>query len=191
MKSSVVFLADGFEEIEALTTVDVLRRADIKCDTCSLKEKTVRGSHGIIVVADKCFTDVNIDSYDAIILPGGMPGAKNLKEDMRVIEAIKKFYGEDKIIAALCAAPIVLAEAGIIENKKVTSFPSFKDQLGSCSYLEDIVVEQENIITSRGPATAIYFALKLAERLGKEEAAKDLKDSMLLTMLENNIIKNN
>jgi protein deglycase len=122
------------------------------------------------------------DEYDVIILPGGMPGAKNLKSDQGVIELIKKFYSEGKLIAAICAAPIVLQEAGIIDGKKITSYPEFKEEFKSSIYMEDSVVQDNNIITSRGPATALEFAYKIAENIENHENVIKTKISMLVNL---------
>lgn len=185
MEKVVLFLAEGFEEIEALTVVDVLRRADIKCDMCSTDCKSVKGSHGIEVKSDVLIKDLNLEEYAALVLPGGMPGSKNLKENKTVISIIKKFNAENKIIAAICAAPMVLSEAGIIDGREITSYPN--TELSPCNYVEKVVAEDKNIITSRGPATSIYFALKLVSRLGKSKKADELKTGMMLKFLEDNV----
>jgi 4-methyl-5(b-hydroxyethyl)-thiazole monophosphate biosynthesis len=183
MKKTIIFLAEGFEEIEALSVVDVLRRASIECKICSLKEKNVTGSHGIEVVADIMIDSVDINEFDCIILPGGMPGAKNLKENLKIIEYVQKFHKENKLIAAICAAPIVLEAAGIIKNNEVTSYPGVKDQLKSAVYKEEVVVSHNNIITSRGPATAIEFGLALVKALGEKEKEETLRADMLVNFL--------
>lgn len=177
MKRTAVFLADGFEEIEALTVVDIIRRGNVECDMVSIKNIEVTGAHGIKVKSDKIL-DETINDYDLIVFPGGMPGATNLKQDKKVIEVVKKFYKEGKLVSAICAAPIVLAQAGIIEGKNITSYPGFEEQLKGCNYKEDRVVVDGNIITSRGPATAMEFAYKLLEVLGNE-TYNDLKKGML------------
>lgn len=182
MSNVILFLADGFEEIEALTVVDVLRRADIKCDMCGINGINVKGSHGIEVKCDKVLKDIDADDYNAVVLPGGMPGAKNLKENQNVIKIVKKYYGEGKIVAAICAAPMVLNEAGIITGKEITSYPNI--ELDNCNYVEKVVAEDGNIITSRGPATSIYFALKLVEKLSNLEKIDELKDKMMINFLE-------
>lgn len=179
MKKVLVFLAEGFEEIEALSVVDVLRRADIKCDMCALQGEYVKGAHDIVVKSDKNILDEDLYSYDAIVLPGGMPGALNLKDNLRVIELVKEFYANGKIVAAICAAPIVLHEADIINGRNVTSYPGFNEKMGNCIYKEEEVVTDFNIITSRGPATALSFAYEILNKLGKEEKAEELKESML------------
>jgi 4-methyl-5(b-hydroxyethyl)-thiazole monophosphate biosynthesis len=183
MKKVLLLLAEGFEEIEALTVVDVLRRANVQCDTCSIKEREVSGSHDIVVVADITLDDENLNSYDAIVLPGGMPGAANLKENIRVVDLVKDYYASGRIVAAICAAPIVLAKAGIIDGKLVTSYPSFDKQLEHCIYKDELVVVDGNIITSRGPATALPFSYKLLEKLGCDTEAYDLREGMMYNFL--------
>ncbi|MFL0197065.1 DJ-1 family glyoxalase III [Clostridium sp. WILCCON 0269] len=185
MKKAVVLLAEGFEEIEALTCVDVLRRANIHCITCSINsKKDVTGAHGISVNADSLLEAVNVDEYHAVILPGGMPGTINLRDDEKVIEFIKKLHTENKIVAAICAAPIVLKKAGIIEGKKVTSYPGFEEELASDNYSEESVVQEGNLITSRGPATAIYFVFKILENLVDKNIVENLKKDMLLDLVK-------
>ncbi|MFT8314190.1 MAG: DJ-1 family glyoxalase III [Clostridium sp.] len=184
MINVLLFIAEGFEEIEALTVVDILRRANVKCDTCSIAGSFVKGSHGIEVKADKLIEEIDENEYGAVVLPGGMPGAKNLKENKKVIEIVKDFYRDNKIVAAICAAPIVLKEADIYRKHKITSYPDFKEELKAADYIEDIVVEDKNIITSRGPATAIYFGLKLAEKIAGKDKADNLKEGMLLNFVE-------
>ncbi|MCY6369634.1 DJ-1 family glyoxalase III [Clostridium ganghwense] len=184
MKKVVIFLAEGFEEIEALTVVDVLRRANISCDTCSLSEKQVKGAHNVLVEADKLISELNINEYDVIVLPGGMPGSTNLKESAQVVKWVKEFNKEGKIVSAICAAPIVLGKAKIVKDKKITSYPGFEEELKEGIYCEELVVEDGNIITSRGPATAAYFALKLVERLVDKNTADTLKEGMLLKFVE-------
>lgn len=187
MKNSVIFLANGFEEIEALTVVDVLRRANLKCDMCSLMDIEVTGSHGITIKANLIISNLISQHYDCIILPGGMPGAKNLKENKKIISLVKSFNRDGKLVAAICAATIVLKEADIIEDKKVTSFPGVKPELVGCDYQEEIVVQDDNLITSRGPATALEFALKLVENLSGKEVSQGLREEMLVDFVENKI----
>lgn len=185
MKKVFVLLAEGFEEIEALTVVDVVRRAGIQCDMVSLLEKDVTGAHGITVKSDKGISD-DLKDYDLMVLPGGMPGSTYLKEDPRVIELVKYFDKNSKIIAATCAAPIVLSAANIIENRNITSYPGFEDQLVGANYLEEVVVVDKNIITSRGPATTLAFAFKIVELLGSDKY-KDLSKGMMYNFLSSKI----
>ncbi|MGI6537570.1 MAG: DJ-1 family glyoxalase III [Caldicoprobacterales bacterium] len=182
----IVFLADGFEEVEALTVVDYLRRMEVEVDTVSITlEKEVRGSHNIRVLADKTIDELkDIESYQGVVIPGGLPGAANLRDDSRVIETVKKMNDAKKLTAAICAGPIVLAKAGIIEGKKVTSYPGFEDKLAKAVYQEQGVVRDGNIITARGPSLAVYFALEIAEYLLGKEKAQKLRDNILLPIAE-------
>ncbi|RXI39532.1 DJ-1 family protein [Clostridium tetani] len=180
VKKIVLMLAKGFEEIEALTVVDILRRVGVDCKTCSItEEKMVKGTHNIYVKSDIILKDFKEYEFSGIVLPGGMPGATNLRDNKTVIEIIKEFNEENKLIAAICAAPIVLKEADIIKNKNITSYPGFEEELKGCNYKEDKVVQNGNIITSRGPSTAIDFAFKILENIIDEKELEELKKSML------------
>lgn len=178
MKKVAILLADGFETIEALTVVDIMRRAEIKCSTFSLDNQVVRSSHNIDVVADKNITDKEINEYDVLVLPGGMPGAKNLRDNSTVIELIKKFNSDNKLICSICAGPISLGKAGVLENKEVTCYPGFEKELGICNYSEDNIVEYQNIITARGPAVAFDFAFRILEKIDATKVTS-LKKGML------------
>lgn len=186
MKKILLMLAEGFEEVEALTVVDYLRRKDIICDTCSIAEsKNVEGAHRISVESDKVLKDiVDIEGYDGIVLPGGLPGSTNLRDNDRVIELVKDFDKNEKLIAAICAAPIVLEKAGIIDGKNITSYPGTEGELKSGKYKEDLVVRDGHIITARGPAVAVYFALEIVDYLIGERNKEDLKKEILLDMVE-------
>ncbi|WP_034869524.1 DJ-1 family glyoxalase III [Clostridium lundense] len=175
----LILLAEGFEEIEALTTADVLRRAGLTCHLCSIGEEMVKGAHNIWVKSDVNIDSIKINEYDGVILPGGMPGATNLREDYRVLYILQKFNDDGKIIAAICAAPIVLEKANIIDDKEVTSYPSFKEEFKNSKYVEDKVIQQDNIITSRGPATALDFAYKILENFITTKDIDNLKRDML------------
>lgn len=179
----MVFLANGFEEVEALTVVDYLRRMDIEVDTVSItQDKLVKGSHDISVLADRTIDEVNnVDSYDGVVIPGGLPGATNLRDNPRVIEIVKKADNNKKLAAAICAGPIVLERAGVIEGKKVTSYPGFEDQLTSGIYQQKKVVRDQNIITARGPALAVNFAIEIVKYLLGQEKADELKKGILYT----------
>lgn len=177
----IVFLAEGFEEVEALTVVDYLRRMDIKVDTVSItKEKEVRGSHNIMVLADMIIEEIkDIESYYGVIIPGGLPGATNLMDNNKVINIIKSIYENEKLIAAICAGPIVLKRAGVITNRNITSYPGFEGQLEGSMYKEDNVVVDLNIITARGPFFAVDFAIEIVKYLLGEEKSKELKKDIL------------
>lgn len=184
----IVFLADGFEEVEALTVVDYLRRKDISVDTVSITGDTnVMGAHDIPVIADKTIADLeDINSYDGAVIPGGMPGATNLRNDKRVIDILKELDKQDKLVAAICAGPIVLERAGIIRDKEVTSYPGFEEVLKDSIYVQAPVVRDGNIITSRGPALAVDFAIEIVAYLIGEDRAMELKDDILYGQLKGN-----
>ncbi len=178
----IVFLADGFEEVEALTVVDYLRRVEsIQVDTVSIKDSLqVLGAHYIEVKADKTIDQLqDISLYDAVIIPGGMPGASNLRDHQEVIKILKEMNENEKLVAAICAGPIVLAKAGIIDGKNVTSYPGFEEDLKNAHYKEDDVVCDGNIITARGPAKAEDFAIEIIKKLVGNKAAEDLKANIL------------
>ena len=182
MKKVAVLLADGFEEIEALTVVDILRRAEVQCDMVSIGEINVIGGHNIKVTADMRI-DEDLSSYDMVVLPGGIPGATNLQANTKVIELVRNFYSNNKFVAAICAAPIVLKTAGIIEGKNITSYPGYEDELegGNNIDTENVVVDG-NIITSRGPATSMLFAYKILEVLGNDKH-ESLSEGMMFNFL--------
>ena len=181
MKKILVLLAEGFEEIEALTPVDYLRRADVEVDVASLTEDlSVTGSHGIVVSADTTLDAVDPAVYDGVYLPGGMPGSLNLRDDARVLKIVRDFAGSGKAVAAICAAPIVLEKAGVIANKRVTGYPGTVDKLENVgTYDADaIVVQDENIFTGRGAAAAVYLSFALIAALCGEEKTKRVKEGI-------------
>lgn len=181
MKKRVcVFLADGFEEIEGLTVVDLLRRAGIEVTTVSVtKEYTIHGAHGIDVLADKMFDEVEYGEQDMFVLPGGMPGTINLKEHKGLEELLKKFHQKDKYLAAICAAPSVFGQYGFVNGKKATCYPGFEEMLEGAQVVKDAVAIDGNIITSRGMGTAIPFSLSLIEVLNSKEKADEIGKSIL------------
>jgi 4-methyl-5(b-hydroxyethyl)-thiazole monophosphate biosynthesis len=178
MKTALLLLADGFEEIEAVTLIDVLRRAGVAVTTASLAGKHVRGSHDISIESDTLLDRVSLENFDALVLPGG-PAAKTLREEPRVQAAIKQAVATDKLVAAVCAAPTALEAAGVLKGKRATSYPG--NPLPSAHFVEERVVEDGNIVTSRGPGTTMAFALKLVERLSGAEVAKTTADKLLFT----------
>lgn len=173
-----VLLANGFETLEGLTVVDILRRGEVECNTFSLEENEVTTSHNIKLKADKNIMDEEITSYDFLVLPGGMPGSTNLRDNERVIELVKKFNDNKKWVCAICAGPIVLGKAGITEGKNLTCYPGFEEELGNCNYKNEMVVVDGNIITGRGPAAAIPFAFEILSKISEEKAEK-VKKAML------------
>ena len=180
MKKVSVILADGFEEVEALTVVDLLRRATIYVDTVSITEDyTVHGAHGINVQTEDLFEEVNFVESDMIVLPGGMPGTKNLDAHAGVRRVVKGFYDEGKKIAAICAAPTVLGNMGLLKGKRVSCYPSMEKEIQGAVISGGAVTVDGNIITSRGVGTAIDFALKLIEVLSGPAKAKEIAESIV------------
>ncbi len=167
-----VFLAQGLEEIEGLTVVDLLRRAGVEVVTVSISgEKEVTGSHNITVLADALFEDVDFAGLDGVVLPGGMPGTTNLMEHGGVNEVIRDFGGKQKLVAAICAAPSVLGQAGLLKGRRAACYPGFEEKLTGADVSTDEVVRDGHIVTSRGMGTAIPFGLALtAYFLGQEKA---------------------
>lgn len=180
MKKVSVILADGFEEVEALTVVDLLRRATIYVDTVSIMEDyTVHGAHGINVQTEDLFEEVNFVESDMIVLPGGMPGTKNLDAHAGVRRVVKGFYDEGKKIGAICAAPTVLGNMGLLKGKRISCYPSVEKEIQGAVISGGSVTVDGNIITSRGVGTAIDFALKLIEVLSGPAKAKEIAESIV------------
>ncbi len=186
MAKALVFLATGFEEIETITIVDVLRRAGIDVTVAGLTFNVIEGAHEIKMVPDKSIDDVKVENFNAVVVPGGSPGYKNLREDPRVINIIEEAFKSDKIVAAICAAPAVLSDAGILNGKSCTIYPGMEDELkkGGGIPKQDIVVVDGNIITSRGPATALPFSLKIAEKLAGKQVADVVREKTLANILK-------
>ena len=180
MSKVALMIAPGCEEIEALTVTDILRRANITLDMISITdEPKATGSHGITFETDAVIADADFAGYDAIVLPGGMPGTTNLGANATVVAQIKEFAANGKTVAAICAAPTVLGANGLLEGKKATCYPGLEDKLTGAEKLTDEVVIDGNIITSRGMGTAIPFALALVARFTDEAAAKKLGEGIV------------
>lgn len=181
MKKAYIFLADGFEEVEGLTAVDLLRRAGVEVVMVSIKDDVnIKGARGINVVADTTISDDMTDA-DMVILPGGMPGTNYLKESEAVRKLVAHYNDEGKFVAAICAAPTVFGDMGILQGKKATCYPGLEAGLiGAMHPGEDYkVVQDGNIITSRGVGTAIDFALKLIEVLIDPKKSAEIAASIV------------
>ncbi|HEV2110177.1 MAG TPA: DJ-1 family glyoxalase III [Gammaproteobacteria bacterium] len=165
MARALVILADGCEEIEAVTVLDVLRRGGVDAVGAALAGKWVHGNHGIGIEADVPLDEALHQSFDMLILPGGQPGAAHLAADARIQKLLQESASQGRYIAAICAAPGVLAEAGLLQGRKATSFPGAIKDLSGISYVESAVVRDGKVVTSRGPGTAMDFALQLLELL--------------------------
>lgn len=181
MKEVFVFLANGFEEIEAISIIDILRRGEIKTTTVSITgDNKVVGAHEIPVFADKLFDEVNFTQGEMLILPGGMPGASNLNAHEKLKSLIMQYNSENKKIAAICAAPIVLGGLGLLEGKRATSYPGFESQLTGAQFEKTGIVKDGNIITGRGPGYATAFALYLLEELKDKNASHQVATGLLI-----------
>ncbi len=186
MSKVLVPLAEGFEEIEAVSIIDVLRRADIEVIVASLDEDTlVKGANGIFVLADTDIRDVVVDALTMVVLPGGWGGTHALAKDRTVQNILREMDKKSKLIGAICAAPFALNSAGVLKNR-YTCYPSIEEQIKKEGYMGDsaMVVEDENIMTSRGPATAICFALKIVKKLKGDEVYEMLRGGLLATYCE-------
>lgn len=180
MARACVLLADGFEEIEAVTVIDVLRRAGVEVMVLGVAGMSLKGSHDIRVEADGLLSDHVDDEFDAVILPGGMPGAATLRDDALVDKMLRRQHERGGTLAAICAAPIALGKRGLLEGKKATCYPGFEGELVGAEHSEARVVVDGHTITSRGPGTALEFALALVEHLKDRENAEYLRKRMLV-----------
>ncbi len=165
MKTVLVLFAQGSEELEAVTIVNILRRAGINVTLAGLTAGVLRGARGITITPDMTLDAALHDSFDMIVLPGGQPGTNHLKSDARVLELVKATAAQSKYVAAICAAPSVLAAAGLLEEKQATCYPGSLDDYPNIHLKTASIVEDGQLITSRGPGTAMDFALILVERL--------------------------
>ena len=182
MKKVYVFLADGFEEIEGLTVVDILRRGGVDVETVSIRETVeIRGSHGIELRADRLFGEDLLEKGDLFVLPGGMPGTKYLGEHTGLCALLKEAKEQGKELAAICAAPSVLGDLGLLAGEKATCYPGLEDRLTGAEVLYDKVVESGQFTTSRGLGTALPFALSLLGRLMGKETADRIARSVVFT----------
>lgn len=180
MKKVSVFLADGFEEIEGLTVVDILRRAGVHTDMVSVNGTLqITGSHSIKVQADTTFEEMDFSDTDMLVLPGGMPGTLHLQEHEGLRNLLCAYDKENKFLTAICAAPSVLGGLGILKGRKACCYPSFEDKLIGAEVVMEPAIRDGHVITGRGMGTAIPFALKLTEALCGVEKAEEVKKSIL------------
>jgi len=176
-----VHLAEGYEELEALSVIDLLRRVGVEAALVSVTgNKMVRGAHGINVEADVLFEDADYEKCQMIVLPGGLPGTFGLRDHEGLCSRIQEFAAAGKKISAICAAPLVFGELGVIEGKKATIYPGMEAHLRGAQPVDERVVKDGNIITSQGPGTAMFFALAIVEELCGAEVAEDLRKDLIL-----------
>ncbi|MCD8167367.1 MAG: DJ-1/PfpI family protein [Bacteroides sp.] len=181
MKTVYLFLADGFEEIEALATVDILRRAELDVRTVSITGSEIAtGAHGVPVVADTTFEQTQFEDLLALILPGGWPGADNLDKHAGVKKMVLQTLGEGKVVAAICAAPMVLGKLGVLKGKKAICYPGFEEYLEGAEIVDTYAVKDGLIITGKAPAAAVDFALMIVSALVSEEKAAEVAAGMCL-----------
>lgn len=186
VSSVLLAVADGSEDVEMVTILDLLRRAQVDVKLVSvMQQRQVTLAHGLEVRAEALLADVVDEDFDAIVLPGGMPGAEHLSTNPTLISMLKEQNAKGEVVAAICAAPaVVLAKHGLLEGKNAVAYPGFEDGLkeGGATYVDEPVVVDANIITSKGPATAMAFALKLIEVLVGEVAAKEVAAGLLYSI---------
>lgn len=174
-----VFLANGFEEIEAIATIDVLRRAELETVTVGVGAKQITGAHGMTVTADKQTTElITFSDVDAVVLPGGMPGTLNLEKDKIVRKFIEFAECNGRLIAAICAAPSILGHMEILNGKRATCFPGFEEQLLGAEYVDESVVRDCNIITAKGAGVAIDFGLEIVKVFCGDDEADRMRKAM-------------
>ena len=170
MKRAAIVLTTGFEEIEAITPMDILRRAGVEVDIVGVDAKVATGSHNLTILTDKELVEVMNELYDIVILPGGMPGAKLLKDHQVVHEFVKLHYDAGKIVAANCAAPIAIENSGALKDRNYTCYPGFEKQIGDGHFTGDFVHQDGRVITGSGPAAAFEFSYTIVEALGIDAA---------------------
>lgn len=183
MKKAFVFLAEGFEEVEAVGTIDVLRRGGIETTVISITQAlSVKGAHNLNIVADALFNDVDFSDADALVLPGGMPGSSNLNAFNPLKELLKKQYNAGKWVAAICAAPLVLGGLGFLKERKATCYPSFEPTLEGAVVTGKVVEVDGNVITGKGPGLVFNFALAIVEALQGKAVADEVAAGLLFSL---------
>lgn len=189
-KKVALFIENGSEELEFIAPLDIMRRANLEVDLISANnEDFITSAHNVKIMADKKIEEINnILDYDAIVIPGGMPGSTLLRDNKKIIEFYQTMYNSGKLVAAICAAPIVLSAAGITDDKEVTSYPGFDKEINYKNYNSDkAVVIDKNVITAQGPAVAILFGYEIVNYLLQDNTAEDVKQAMLVPVLKNNL----
>jgi 4-methyl-5(b-hydroxyethyl)-thiazole monophosphate biosynthesis len=182
MSKVLVILSTGFEEVEAVSIIDILRRAQVDVTISTINEKTTKGAHNILIEADEKLEDIsNLEDFDMVVLPGGAENTFNLAKSELVKKTLQKMKSSNKYVAAICAAPYALHEAKVL-NKRYTCYPSFEEKIDPATYISDEeVVTDGKVITSQGPATAMQFALELVKTIKGEEVYKEVKNGLLVS----------
>ena len=178
------YIADGTEEIEALTMTDVLRRAGVEVVTVSInKTAEVTMSHGVRIICDTTVAEADVNDADMLLLPGGMPGAANLNDCEAVRTAVLRQYEQGKKVGAICAAPLILGGLGILQGKRATCYPGFESQMTGATYTKELFTVDGNVITGEGPAATLPFSYAILEMLGKGAEAEQLCEGMMFNHL--------
>lgn len=177
MKKVLVFLAEGCEEIEAVTAIDVLRRAEFSVVVAGLREGVITASRGVKLAPDTTVDRINPSDFDAVVVPGGYGGVQNLMKHARALEAIRVANGAGKWVCAICAGPLVLEQAGVLAGRRATCYPGV--ELKTTKRVDERVVVDGNLITSQGPGTSMAFALEIVKRLGGDDLAKKVAEALL------------
>ena len=182
MKRLLAVVADGFEETELIAAVDCMRRLDVDVSIAGLKSQELCGAHGIKIAADALLDDLSPEDFDAIFLPGGLPGATTLYDSVEVGCFLEEMNRAEKVICAICAAPIVLAKAGLLDNKRFTMYPGFDRYLNGAVYTSAPAERDGNIVTGKGPGAVFAFSAKVAEALGLQTQCEELFKGMFVEL---------
>ncbi|MBN1150301.1 DJ-1/PfpI family protein [candidate division WOR-3 bacterium] len=177
---SVILIAEGFEEIETVSVIDLLRRGGLEITSSGFENSTVRGSHGIVIETDSIYDYSTAKEFDALIFPGGLKAVQTLAKSQSILDLVNYFYSEKKNIAAICAAPLILDRAGILQGKSFTCHPSVKSQIHSGSYSDSRICLDGSILTSQGPGTVFDFALSILEKFKNKILADEVAGSSLI-----------
>lgn len=188
MKKVACFYADGTEELELIAVVDVLRRGGVQADLISISGEMPVSAHNIRIQADLLIEDAVMEQYDAIYIPGGSQGAEHLSKHPKVLDAIVNFHANSKLIASICAGPTVLEAAGVLKGHSGTSYPGYEKELSFELYKEELVVVSNQVVTSRGPATAMLLGFEMLRQLDLADQADQLWDGMLMNQLKNSLV---
>jgi 4-methyl-5(b-hydroxyethyl)-thiazole monophosphate biosynthesis len=179
---ALVPIANGSEEMESVIIIDVLRRAKWEVTCVGLDNRPIQASRGVVIVPDMAWDEIDPSAYDLLVFPGGNVGSKNLRNDSRILQAVREFYEAGKVVAAVCAGPLILQEAGILKGKKVTCHPAEAVNLTATQRMDEKVVVDGNVVTSQGPGTTFQFALTLVAMKDGQEKADTIAKGMVLQM---------
>ncbi len=178
-KHVLVILADGFEEIEAIAPIDLLRRAGLDVTVAGLDKTVIKGAHGITITCDTTVGEIHLRPYDAVVLPGGLPGTNNLLNSDLTLEIVSRCYRDNCVVAAICAAPRILDKVGALHNKPFTCYPGVENEISHGSFTDQNIVISDNVITGKSAGTSIEFALAIIDKLVSKEIANQVQDRIV------------